>query len=198
MIAAARGAIPHFTGTVEEGLPALRRDWILKRGDVEEYDGREVTADGRRLSLRASIADFASATAEKNRLVEFPGLTTPSPQAAARQSRQGRHATRLRPRRHHHAGNGIHRHPRKHGNAECRIADLRICCGDIVRNDLNKQHAGSAQLSHSTFALAFTPAFSHVSRNASRTRSRRSSSAAKSPRAAPSSRPTSIIPNSSR
>ena len=33
---------PNFTGTSEEGLPALRRDWILKRGDVEEYDGREV------------------------------------------------------------------------------------------------------------------------------------------------------------
>jgi phosphomethylpyrimidine synthase len=27
---------PDFKGTVEAGLPALRRDWILKRGDVEE------------------------------------------------------------------------------------------------------------------------------------------------------------------
>jgi phosphomethylpyrimidine synthase len=27
---------------VEEGLPALRRDWILQRGDVEEIDGRAV------------------------------------------------------------------------------------------------------------------------------------------------------------
>src|ERR1700710_3076360 len=33
---------PAFAGTSDEGLPALRRDWILKRGDVEEYDGREV------------------------------------------------------------------------------------------------------------------------------------------------------------
>ena len=33
---------PEFNGTVEEGLPALRREWILKRGDVEEYAGREV------------------------------------------------------------------------------------------------------------------------------------------------------------
>ena len=33
---------PDFNGTVEEGLPALRRDWILKRGDVEEHAGREV------------------------------------------------------------------------------------------------------------------------------------------------------------
>src|SRR6185369_14715075 len=31
-----------FTGTVEEGLPALRAKWIRARGDVAEYDGREV------------------------------------------------------------------------------------------------------------------------------------------------------------
>src|ERR1700744_5937463 len=33
---------PTFNGSVTEGLPALRRDWILKRGDVEEYEGRPV------------------------------------------------------------------------------------------------------------------------------------------------------------
>ncbi|WP_308909601.1 phosphomethylpyrimidine synthase ThiC [Pseudokordiimonas caeni] len=27
---------------IYEGLPAFRRDWIMARGDVEEYDGREV------------------------------------------------------------------------------------------------------------------------------------------------------------
>lgn len=31
---------PTFTGTVEEGLPAARAEWIRARGDVEEYDGR--------------------------------------------------------------------------------------------------------------------------------------------------------------
>ncbi|MDB4779308.1 phosphomethylpyrimidine synthase, partial [bacterium] len=30
---------PAFTGNVREGLPPLRRDWILARKDVEEYDG---------------------------------------------------------------------------------------------------------------------------------------------------------------
>src|SRR5262245_57667272 len=35
-------AVQAFTGTVEEGLPALRREWIMKRGDVEEYEGRPV------------------------------------------------------------------------------------------------------------------------------------------------------------
>jgi phosphomethylpyrimidine synthase len=33
---------PDFNGSVENGLPPLRRDWILRRGDVEEYGGRPV------------------------------------------------------------------------------------------------------------------------------------------------------------
>ena len=35
---------PEFKGNVREGLPALRRDWILARNDIEEYDGREIKA----------------------------------------------------------------------------------------------------------------------------------------------------------
>ena len=33
---------PEFKGSVEVGLPALRANWIRARGDVEEYDSREV------------------------------------------------------------------------------------------------------------------------------------------------------------
>src|SRR3954469_14790119 len=33
---------PEQNCDVEQGLPALRRDWILARKDVEEYQGREV------------------------------------------------------------------------------------------------------------------------------------------------------------
>ena len=63
---------PAFEGTVEEGLPALRADWIRARGDIEEYDGREVKPqDNGYLSDRH--AEYAS-KAERNRLVEFPGL----------------------------------------------------------------------------------------------------------------------------
>src|SRR5208283_3766108 len=29
-----------FLGSVRQGLPPLRQDWILRRGDVEAYDGR--------------------------------------------------------------------------------------------------------------------------------------------------------------
>src|SRR5258708_5501704 len=63
-----------FTGTSEEGLPALRREWVLKRGDVEEYDGREVKPQDNGY-LSGKHAEFAS-VAVKNRLVEFPGLTS--------------------------------------------------------------------------------------------------------------------------
>jgi phosphomethylpyrimidine synthase len=33
---------PDFHGDVEQGLPALRREWVLGRGDVKEYEGRPV------------------------------------------------------------------------------------------------------------------------------------------------------------
>ncbi len=63
---------PEFRGNVEEGLPALRRSWILNRGDVAEYEGRAVhPMDNGYLS--GKHAEFAS-RAERNRLVEFPGL----------------------------------------------------------------------------------------------------------------------------
>ena len=64
---------PDFTGTVAEGLPALRAAWIRARGDVEEYVGREVTAQDNGY-LSDKHAEYAS-QAEKNRLIEFPGLT---------------------------------------------------------------------------------------------------------------------------
>ena len=55
-----------------EGLPALRRNWILQRGDVDSCDGRAVRPmDNGYLSDQH--AEYAS-RAEKNRLVEFPGL----------------------------------------------------------------------------------------------------------------------------
>src|SRR5246500_2617769 len=63
---------PSFTGTVEEGLPALREKWIRARGDVEQYEGREVKPQDNGY-LSGKHAEFAS-QAEKNRLVNFPGL----------------------------------------------------------------------------------------------------------------------------
>ncbi|MET3505421.1 phosphomethylpyrimidine synthase ThiC [Halalkalibacter oceani] len=33
---------PDYTVNMEKGLPAIRRGWIEERGDVEEYEGREI------------------------------------------------------------------------------------------------------------------------------------------------------------
>src|SRR5215468_10867561 len=63
---------PSFNGDVRDGLPALRRQWIIARGDVEEYEGREVKPedDGYR-SIEEAI--YARDKA-KGKLEEFPGL----------------------------------------------------------------------------------------------------------------------------
>jgi len=37
---------PDFQGSVEEGLPALRAEWIRERGDVAEHDERAIRATG--------------------------------------------------------------------------------------------------------------------------------------------------------
>src|SRR5437762_12164329 len=57
---------------VREGLPALRREWIVGRGDVEEYEGRDLQPidDG---YLTFDAANHARQK-EKGRLEDFPAL----------------------------------------------------------------------------------------------------------------------------
>jgi phosphomethylpyrimidine synthase len=141
---------PAFTGKSEEGLPALRRDWILRRGDVEEIDGREVKPmDNGYLS--GKHAEFAS-KAEKNRLIEFPGLT--SQRRRPLRAKAGKVVTQLA-----YARAGIIT-PEMEFIAireNLRVGDWRLAIGDLSRdnkrNDLGKQHSGSAQLSLSTDPL---------------------------------------------
>jgi phosphomethylpyrimidine synthase len=135
---------PAFTGKSEEGLPALRRDWILKRGDVEEYDGREVKPmDNGYLS--GKHAEFAS-VAEKNRLVEFPGLL--GQRCKPLRAKAGKVVTQLQ-----YARAGIITPEMefiaiRENMGRARISDM---ANDIVRNQLDKQHAGSQQLASSEF-----------------------------------------------
>jgi len=135
---------PAFTGKSEEGLPALRRDWILKRGDVEEYDGREVKPmDNGYLS--GKHAEFAS-NAEKNRLVEFPGLL--GQRRKPLRAKAGKVVTQLA-----YARAGIITPEMefiaiRENMGRARISDM---ANDIVRNQLDKQHAGSQQLASSEF-----------------------------------------------
>ncbi|HKO42836.1 MAG TPA: phosphomethylpyrimidine synthase ThiC [Pyrinomonadaceae bacterium] len=63
---------PLFRGDVRDGLPALRRQWIVGRDDVEEYQGRETKPidDG---YLTFDAADVARRK-DKGRLEDFPAL----------------------------------------------------------------------------------------------------------------------------
>src|SRR6185295_19259134 len=63
---------PAIRCDVREGLPSLRRHWILSRGDVEEYEGRELKPidDG---YLTFDAANQARQK-EKGRLEDFPAL----------------------------------------------------------------------------------------------------------------------------
>jgi phosphomethylpyrimidine synthase len=57
---------------VRDGLPALRRDWIVSRGDVEEYEGREVLPQDN--GYLTAGAEGLAKVKGNGRLEEFPGL----------------------------------------------------------------------------------------------------------------------------
>src|SRR5688572_19356000 len=78
---------PEQKHDVRDGLPALRRDWIVARGDVEEYEGREILPQDNgyltkgaeeyaRVSIRPVRSPHVSkGSASRNgELEEFPGL----------------------------------------------------------------------------------------------------------------------------
>ena len=132
---------PDYQGSVEEGLPALRSDWVRSRGDVGEYDGRKVIPHD-----NGFLSETHAATGNGHSASHFPirkplrasanhpvtqlwyakqGIITPEMEFIAIRENMGR----------------------------AKIADLS---SDIVRNDLHKQHPGSAQnssfpISHSEF-----------------------------------------------
>ena len=64
---------PSMETDVEKGLAPLRREWILKRGDVEEYQGRLVKPEDNGY-LSEKHAQTAQEREGKGRLEEFPGL----------------------------------------------------------------------------------------------------------------------------
>ncbi|MEQ1606045.1 MAG: phosphomethylpyrimidine synthase ThiC [Pyrinomonadaceae bacterium] len=57
---------------VREGLPALRRDWIVGRGDVEEYVGRKILPQDNGYLTKG--AEDIARVKERGTLEEFPGL----------------------------------------------------------------------------------------------------------------------------
>ncbi|MGH7975956.1 MAG: phosphomethylpyrimidine synthase ThiC, partial [Limisphaerales bacterium] len=132
---------PNFNGSVEDGLPALRRDWILKRGDVEEIEGRKVSArdDG---FFSEKHSEFS---AQRNGNSKFKIQNSKFERRPLR-AKKGKIVTQLAYARAGIITPGMEFIAIRENltNAECgiRIAELS---GDNVRNDLTKQHAGSAQ-----------------------------------------------------
>ena len=135
---------PAFKGTAEEGLPAVRSSWIEGRGDVEAYDGRPVLPQDNGY-LSAVHAEYASA-AERNRLVEFPGLN--GQRRRPLRASAGHPVTQL-----WYARQGVITPEMefiaiRENMRRAAIADL---AHDLVRSDLNKQHPGSSQRPESEY-----------------------------------------------
>jgi phosphomethylpyrimidine synthase len=67
---------PSIRTDVREGLPQLRREWIVSRGDVEEYEGRYIQPiDDGYLSFEAAQQARQKEKAKgQNRLEDFPAL----------------------------------------------------------------------------------------------------------------------------
>jgi len=65
---------PCFEGDVTQGLPALRRGWILARGDVGEYAGRSVKPEDNGYLSDSHAEKYNETKASKNKLKEYPGL----------------------------------------------------------------------------------------------------------------------------
>jgi phosphomethylpyrimidine synthase len=125
---------PDFTGNVTQGLPPLRHDWIMQRGDVEEYEGRVVKPqdNGHSRVVRRPVPVESTALP-----VEFTGAKRKPLRA-----KNGKPVTQLA-----YARAGIIT-PEMEFIAireNMRVAQIADLAKDIVRNDLNKQHAGSAQ-----------------------------------------------------
>jgi phosphomethylpyrimidine synthase len=147
---------PAFTGTVEQGLPALRRDWILARGDVEEYEGREVQPidDG---YLSDKHRSLSNAKRQDETGYRLEGLT--APRRKPLRAKPGKVVTQLQ-----YARAGLItpemefiaiRENMGLGYRRLAIGDL---ADDLIRSDLNKQHAGSSQISNLKSQIAdFVP-----------------------------------------
>jgi phosphomethylpyrimidine synthase len=136
---------PAFKGSVENGLPALRREWILKRGDVEEYEGRPVQPidDG---YLSDKHREISSAKRQDETGYRLEGLT--APRRKSLRAKKGKIVTQLQ-----YARAGIIT-PEMEFIAireNMRVAKISEMAKDIVRNDLEKQHVGSSQNSRSEF-----------------------------------------------
>ena len=64
---------PQFSGDSSKGIPALREKWIRERGDVADYQGREIKPEDNGYLTRGH-EEFASQAERRNRLEHFQGV----------------------------------------------------------------------------------------------------------------------------
>jgi phosphomethylpyrimidine synthase len=136
---------PDFDGDVEKGLPALRAEWIRNRADVEEYDGRAVQP-GDNGYLSVSHAQQASERRGGLSPLQAPENAKRRPLRAS----AGHPVTQLWYARQGVVTPEMEFIAIRENMGRARIAEMSQ---DILRNDLDKQHAGSAQQPDS----AYTP-----------------------------------------
>jgi phosphomethylpyrimidine synthase len=136
---------PEFAGSVEAGLLAFRAQWIRARGDAEEYDGRPVLPvdDG---YLSEPHRGLSRARRQDTITYRLEGLA--APRRRPLRAKAGKVVTQLS-----YARQGVItpemefiaiREQMGISKLKSQISDLS---SDLVRNDLAKQHAGSAQIS---------------------------------------------------
>ncbi len=128
---------PHLGCDVSEGLPALRRDWILAREDVEEYVGREILPQDNGY-LTKGAEDIAKIK-ESGKLEEFPGL-----KRAPLKAKSGKCVTQI-----HYARRGIVTPEMEYvairENLGRQIAFETLAAGQQnERDSLYHQHAGES------------------------------------------------------
>ncbi|MEA3208871.1 MAG: phosphomethylpyrimidine synthase [Chthoniobacter sp.] len=134
---------PEAAPNSAQGLPPLRAGWVRSRGDVAEYDGRDVRPEDNGYLTRGH-EEYASASEKRNRFDPWRG-----PKRRPLRANAGHPVTQL-----WYARQGIitpemefiaireNMGRQQIADRGLQIADLS---GDITRNDLRKQHAGSAQ-----------------------------------------------------
>jgi len=131
-----------FRGNVNHGIPALRLEWIAARGDVAEYEGREVRPEDNGYLTRGH-EEFASQAERRNRHEPWRGEKRRPLRASA-----GHPVTQL-----WYARQGIITPEMefiaiRENLGRAKMAELSQ---DILRSDLEKQHSGSAQQAASDY-----------------------------------------------
>jgi len=128
---------PNAQYDIKRGLPALRRPWVLSRGDVEEYEGRQVQPKDNGYLSRVH-AEYASKQEIRHRLRIFPGLRRKPLRA-----RPGCNVTQM-----HYARKGIVTPEMEfvaiRENLGRRAAYEAVQNADGARNVLNQQHSGES------------------------------------------------------